>query len=242
MTPFCIANWKMHKTQAQALDFVAALAAADITGVAVAIAASSPLLSVLQTALAHTPIQLVAQNMHDQPEGAFTGEVSATQLKDVGCNGVIVGHSERRQLFGESQEFITQKLHAAIKHGLQPIYCVGESYEDRAADRTNAVLTTQLEQAITGLSAEAVESVIIAYEPIWAIGTGQTATAADIAAVHQMLRRQLPADTPIIYGGSVQPDNAVELATVDQLAGFLVGGASLDPQQFIQIIAALRPA
>ncbi len=188
-------------------------------------------------------ISLGAQNVHWETHGAFTGEVAAPMLRDLGCRYVIVGHSERRTLFGERDENIQKKVRAALRHGLSPILCVGESLEEREAGRTESVVTAQLNGSLAGLTAQDLATVTIAYEPVWAIGTGKTATPemaqGACAFIREQLRERLgpvAAEIRIQYGGSVNPGNAVELLSQPDIDGALVGGASLDPDDFARIV------
>jgi triosephosphate isomerase len=191
-------------------------------------------------------IALGAQNVYFEQKGAFTGEISTAMLKDVGCAYAICGHSERRHVIGENDELINKKVHAAILGGLLPILCVGELLEERKADKTADVVTRQLKKGLAGLSAEKMSAVTIAYEPVWAIGTGLTATPQQAQEVHALIRkvlseifdRKIAGDIRIQYGGSVKPDNAAELMGQQDVDGLLVGGASLKADDFVAIVKA----
>lgn len=220
----------------------------DIQGEPVAVAVFPPFVSIpaAAEALRGTSIILGGQNMHEAGSGAFTGEVSASMLLTAGCRMVILGHSERRQLFGESDAGVNRKVLAALGAGLAPIVCVGETLQDREADRTIEVVESQLTDGLHGLTAEQTARVTIAYEPVWAIGTGRVATVAQASEVHRFIRQWLTetfdvgtgAKVRILYGGSVKSDNAGELLADPDIDGALVGGASLDADQFDEIIRA----
>jgi triosephosphate isomerase (TIM) len=194
-------------------------------------------------------IALGAQNLYPEKEGAFTGEVSPTMLLDVGCRYVILGHSERRHKLGESDAFINQKVRAALAAGLEVIFCIGETLPEREANRTEAVLETQLSHGLAGLKGEHLDSLVIAYEPVWAIGTGRNATPEQAQDAHAFIRRRIARSfgeeqanaLPIQYGGSVKPDNAGSLMACPDVDGALVGGASLIADQFLAIVRAALP-
>jgi triosephosphate isomerase len=239
--PIITANWKMHKTSAEAVAFAEKLApqVSDLSGVEAVIAPPFPALAALAAALRGGPVALAAQNVHPEPQGAFTGEVSVGMIAELGCRYAIVGHSERRQLFGESSAFVAQKVVALQAAGLVPIVCVGEQLDEREAGRTSDVVGTQLAQSLDGATPE----LVIAYEPVWAIGTGLTATPDLAQEVHGFVRERLVgqfgADANAIriqYGGSVKPENAAVLLAEPDIDGALVGGASLDPESFSAII------
>jgi triosephosphate isomerase len=250
--PLVAANWKMHKGVAEALAFVEVFlpkwaALADAERVEVAIAPPFTALADLRRALGGSGVALAAQNVHDQAQGAFTGEISASMLRDLDCAYAIVGHSERRHLFGESSQFVARKVAALLAAGIRPVVCVGETLEEREAGRTGQVVGQQLRESLAGVGAEAAEELVIAYEPVWAIGTGKTATPAMAQEVHAQLRsklRHLVAGAAerirIQYGGSVKPDNAAALMSEPDIDGALVGGASLDPDAFAAIVEAAR--
>jgi triosephosphate isomerase len=241
-----IGNWKMHKTVAQAVEFARELAG-GFTAKAdreVAIAPPFTALQALQAVLKDTPIALCAQDVHWEQEGAFTGEVSAPMLLDAGCRYVLIGHSERRRWFGESNEDVSRKAKAALRAGLFPVVCVGETQEEREADQTFSVIRRQLKEGLNNISADDIRRTIVAYEPVWAIGTGKTATPEQAEEIHDFIRQflarihgtDIAAGICILYGGSVNPDNAVSLMAQMDIDGLLVGGASLDAVSFRKII------
>jgi triosephosphate isomerase len=246
--PFIAGNWKMFTTASVA----EALATAVVRGlgendrVSVAICPPFPYLQIVSKALAGSRLALGAQNLYPEKQGAFTGEVSPTMLCDVGCRYVIVGHSERRHILGESNVFIQRKLVAALANGLSAILCVGERLEERDAGRTDAVLDEQLASALAELPQPEPGRLVIAYEPVWAIGTGRNATPDQAEAAHFFLRRRLAriwsenaaSEVLIQYGGSVKPENAASLLSQPDVDGALVGGASLVADQFLAIIRA----
>ncbi len=243
--PIIAANWKMHKTPAEAIGFAKEFVELirDVEGVEIVIAPPYPALPELGRALAGTGIALAAQNVHPDPSGAYTGEVSVGMLSELGCRYVIVGHSERRALFGETDEFISAKLRAVQDGGLRPILCVGESLEQREAGQTFDVVAGQLDGSLAKLDADGAAELVIAYEPVWAIGTGRTATPEIAQEVHAFIRSRLQerlGDTAgeirIQYGGSVKPENAAALMALPDIDGGLVGGASLDPASFCAIL------
>jgi triosephosphate isomerase len=245
VTPLFAANWKMHKTVGEALRFAGELRRAwtEDPGAEVVVAAPFTALAALRDAFAGTPVGLAAQNVHPEPEGAFTGEVSVAMLVDVGCRAVILGHSERRALFGETDAFVARKLAAALAGGLRPIVCVGETLAEREAGRTFEVLAAELEASLAPLGPERADEVALAYEPVWAIGTGRTASPETAQEAHAFLRERLAkrigaaaARVRILYGGSVKPENAAELLARPDVDGALVGGASLDPRSFWAIL------
>lgn len=202
-------------------------------------------LTVVGEALKGSPIRLSAQNLHWEAKGAYTGELSAGQLKDAGCDAVIIGHSERRTYFGETDETVNKKIKAALGAGLVPIMCIGETLDERESQRTWRVLETQLKGGLAGFSPEELKDLVIAYEPVWAIGTGKTATPEQAQEAHLFCRKQaaklLGEDfaraVRILYGGSVKPDNVDRLMSEPDVDGALVGGASLKPQSFSRLIA-----
>jgi triosephosphate isomerase (TIM) len=243
--PCVAANWKMHKTVAEAAEFVAALLPkVEGAGAEVVICPSFLALGEVVARCRESAVRVAAQNMHEAEAGAFTGEVSAPMLLDAGVDAVILGHSERRGLFGETDEALARKLPAALAAGLEPILCVGESEEERDAGRTEAVLERQLDADLAEVASGRLAEVVVAYEPIWAIGTGRTATPEQaqetIAFVREVLRKRGgEADSVrILYGGSVKPGNAAELLSMPDIDGALVGGASLDPNEFSEIVRA----
>jgi triosephosphate isomerase len=244
-TPYLAANWKMNKTVAEASDFVdTLLPRIAATQNDVVICPPFLALSEVVERSRGSAVTVAAQNMHEAESGAYTGEISAAMLGEIDVDAVILGHSERRQLFGETDEALARKVPAALAAGLEPILCVGETEEARDADQTDAVLTGQLEADLAGVDAGDLERVVIAYEPIWAIGTGRTATpeqAQETIAFIRDLLRTLGASADavrILYGGSVKPGNAAELLSQPDIDGALVGGASLDPEDFAAIVEA----
>ncbi len=242
-------NWKMNKTPSETEVFLAQfLPLVSQVGPEILLIPAFPSLDRAGRILNKTNVRLGAQDLHVEPRGAFTGAVSAEMLVDCGCHYVLVGHSERRHVFGEPDALVRRKLEAALAGGLRPILCVGETITERQAGRTESVLQTQLDAGLSGLSARSFPHVVIAYEPVWAIGTGETATtqqAQDAAAwIRGWLCRELDASAGetvrVLYGGSVKPDNAVELLALPDVDGALVGGASLDPRGFAEIVAEAR--
>ena len=243
--PFIAGNWKMHMTRAAAEKLAKAVvkAAPGLSGADLILAPPYTALGEVGQVLGDGPVRLAAQNLHWEDKGAFTGEISAPMLKDAGCRYVIIGHSERRQYFGETDASVNKKIRTALKAGLIPILCVGESLTERESGETMAVVSRQLGGALEGIDAVAFERLIIAYEPVWAIGTGKTASPAQAEEVHSHIRRALalsygngPAECAIIlYGGSVKPANAFALLSEKNIDGFLVGGASLEAESFVGI-------
>jgi triosephosphate isomerase len=241
----------MHQTQGETRELLRALAPllAPLAGrVQVAVAPPFTSLAAAREALAGGPVELAAQDVHWEKQGAFTGEVSAAMLADAGCRHGIVGHSERRQHFGETDESVGKKAGALLAAGIRPIVCVGELLAERESGRTLEVVGRQVRAALSGLPAEAVAALTIAYEPVWAIGTGRTATAAQAQEVHAAIRAILReragalADAVRIqYGGSVKPDNAAELMSQPDVDGALVGGASLKADDFARIVRGALP-
>ncbi len=244
--PLLAGNWKMHYGVSEGVALVEALSAdlIDLSDRDVLVCPPFTLLGSLAPLLDGTAVALGAQNMHYEAKGAFTGEIAPQMLKELGCSYVILGHSERRQYFGENDELINRKAHAALANGLKPIVCVGEVKAERDSGQAESVVVGQLRGSLAGLSAEQLRSVVIAYEPVWAIGTGDTATPADAQAMHARIRAELAAlsdqttaDAVIIqYGGSVKPDNVDELMSQPDIDGALVGGAALKAADFIRIV------
>jgi triosephosphate isomerase len=224
-------NWKMFKGPAEAGEFCRALRDADLGTVDVVVCPPYVSLADAVQALAGTEIGVAAQNVHWAGEGAYTGEISAPMLRELGVYGTIVGHSERRQYFGETDETVVKRIAAAIEHGLQVIACVGETEVEREAGETEAVLRRQVGAIAAGVVD--IDGLVIAYEPVWAIGTGKTATPEIAQDAHALVKSVL--DVPVLYGGSVKPDNAGELASQPDVDGALVGGASLDLESFAAI-------
>jgi triosephosphate isomerase len=248
-TPLITGNWKMHKTLSATRTLISELSSAieGAQGVDVTVA---PPFTALETAVgaAHgTPVGVGAQNMHETEEGAFTGEISPVMLTDVGATFVILGHSERRAIFGESDDFVGRKVRTALAHDLQPYLCCGETREEREANETIAVVRRQLQAGLQGVDAAQAANVVIAYEPVWAIGTGLTASPEQAQEVHADIRDFLgelfgdstAAVMRIQYGGSVKPGNAAELLGQPDIDGALVGGASLDADSFAGIVTAV---
>ena len=244
--PLIAGNWKMYKTVPEAIE--AAKHLVDLTrqdtGVEVMIAPAFPALYSVGQILSGSHVRLGAQNMFWEAEGAFTGEVSPGMLISTGCSHVIIGHSERRQYFDDTDNKINHKISAALKNGLIPTLCVGETNEERERNKTFSVLDKQMEKGLIGHSAEALHTLVLAYEPVWAIGTGKTATNGQAQEVHAYLRGwiekkfgiELAKSIRILYGGSVKPDNIQGLMAMPDIDGALVGGASLDPETFVRIV------
>ena len=238
-------NWKMYKTSSEAVALAREIWAQAKAPGAVDVLLAPPFTSlhVVEDVIRGSALLLAGQNMHAETQGAFTGEVSAPMLKDAGCTHAILGHSERRQLFGETDEGVARKVKAALAAGLVPIVCVGETLAERDGGTTQAVVERQVVAALAGLSAEQVRDIVIAYEPVWAIGTGRNATAAQAQEVHAFIRALLAKSHPeaapavrILYGGSVKPENAGELMAGADVDGALVGGASLQAESFLKIV------
>ncbi|MDR2355175.1 MAG: triose-phosphate isomerase [Clostridiales Family XIII bacterium] len=248
---FIAGNWKMHKTTAEALTFAASFKAlyGSASGVEAGICAPFTQLAALKEAFAGTGIKLGAQNVHFEEKGAYTGEISVAMLREIGVDYTIVGHSERREYFGETDETVNRKLHKLYEHGILPILCVGENLAQRDAGTAKAVVEAQLAADLRGLGAASVKLLVIAYEPIWAIGTGRTATPEEAQEMCAFIRETAAslydADTAdslrIQYGGSVKPGNAAEILNKADVDGALVGGASLVPEELIGIVNGCRP-
>jgi triosephosphate isomerase len=248
--PLIVANWKMHGTQAEAATLARQIlnGGREIRNVEVVLAPPFTALPTVSAITIDSAIQLAAQNVHWEIEGAFTGEISPKMVRELGCQYVIIGHSERRRLFQESDQAVGKKILAALRADLRPIVCVGETWRERREGETKAVIARQLRAALKGVGKSAIEKVAIAYEPVWAIGTGRNATPEQIASVHgwvrELLRRMRGKKEAekcrILYGGSVRPDNAAELAKVPEVNGLLVGGASLKAEAFLSIVRAFR--
>ncbi|MEN6557000.1 MAG: triose-phosphate isomerase [Thermoguttaceae bacterium] len=245
--PFIAGNWKMNTHRAEAIALAEGIvkAAAGVDGVDLAVCPPSCYLDAVGKALAGSKVLLGAQNMYFEKDGAFTGELSAAMLRDLGCTYVILGHSERRHILGETDALINKKVHAALAAGLIPILCVGELLAEREAGQTMSVIRRQFDGSLAGLSADQLKTVVIAYEPVWAIGTGKVATPQQAEEVHLALRKLIAerynaavADVVRIqYGGSVKPSNAADLLKQADIDGALVGGASLKADQFLGIVA-----
>jgi triosephosphate isomerase len=240
------ANWKMYKTPAEAKAFIEAFLplVAGHTRDEIAIFPSPVLLPTVIAAAKGSNVVIGAQNIHFAAEGAYTGETSIAQLKAVGGTHTLIGHSERRQYFAETDEIVNKKLHAALENGLVPVVCVGEQLSDREAGKTADVLKTQIDGALVGITAETAKPIVIAYEPVWAIGTGKTATPEIAEDTHKIIRAEVAkllgptvaANIRILYGGSVKPASAAALLGQEDIDGALVGGASLKPDSFSQIV------
>jgi triosephosphate isomerase len=246
-TPVVAANWKLHKTVEQAEEFIQALLprVSSVQRTEVAICPTFTALQAMVDSTRGSRVSVYAQNMHQAAEGAFTGEVSGPMLSELGVHGVILGHSERRELFNETDKALSLKVPAAFEAGLQPMLCVGETEEERDRGDTERKLRHQVQEDLARLETERLGDVIIAYEPIWAIGTGRVATPEEaedaIAFVRALVgdrSRDQAQRIRILYGGSVKPDNAAELLALPDVDGALVGGASLDAESFAAIVAA----
>jgi triosephosphate isomerase len=241
------ANWKMYKTPDEAIAFTKAFIPliAGHRHAEIVLCPSPVLLPTVVDAARNYPIHIGAQNMHWLDQGAYTGETSPLQLKALGVTHVLIGHSERRQYFNETDESVNLKLKSALAHGLLPIVCVGEQHAERESNQTTEVLERQTLIALGGIDPAIASPLVIAYEPVWAIGTGRTATPEIADDAHKIIRAQiarslspaLAAGTRILYGGSVKPDNTASLCCLEDIDGALVGGASLDPASFAQIVA-----
>jgi triosephosphate isomerase len=246
-TPFIAANWKMNKTVHEAVVFVKEFRSIvkDITAVEIVVAPPFTALHAVAEAARSSNVGVSGQNLHWEKDGAFTGEVSAGMLREAGAEYVIIGHSERRRLFGETDQSVNRKLVAALSAGLTPIVCIGETLEEREAEQTLPVLDRQIKDGLDGLTGDQIHSLVIAYEPVWAIGTGRNATPEQAAEAHAHIRGRLrswfggsAADgCHVIYGGSVKPDNIHALIVLPDVDGALVGGASLDVRGFADIVS-----
>jgi triosephosphate isomerase (TIM) len=250
--PFIAGNWKMYKTVSEAVVFVKELRTAvkDVDRVEIVLAPAFTALHAAAEAARNTNIGVAAQDLYWERDGAFTGEVSPGMIKEAGAEYAIVGHSERRRLFGETDAIVNRKAMAALGAGLTPIVCIGETLDEREREDTLAVLDRQIKDGLDRMSAEQVADIVVAYEPVWAIGTGRTATAAQAGEAHAHIRKRVRqwfgADAAekchIIYGGSVKPDNIRELIAETDVDGALVGGASLDVRGFADIVSRSRQA
>lgn len=247
-----VGNWKMHKTILEARGFVAQLSGllpkAPHSNITIIIAPPFTALAAVAAAIKSLPLGLAAQDAHWEDLGAFTGEVSVLMLKNAGCRYVIVGHSERRRYFGETDATVKKKVAAVLHHGLRPILCIGETGEQRSNGQTEQVLSGQLTEALSGVEKDRAADIVVAYEPIWAIGSGRPATAEQARDAHRHIRATATAlwgqeaggRPPILYGGSVTPDNIGEFLALGEVDGALVGGACLDPVQFAKILAVAQ--
>ncbi len=241
-------NWKMYTDLAGAVRLASEVARATdgrAEHVTVAVCPPFTALEAVAEMIRDTPLRLGAQTMHAEEQGAFTGEVSAPMLTSVGCHYVILGHSERRQLFGETDADVNEKVRAALRHGLVPIVCVGETLDEREAGDAEAVVERQLDDGLAGITPADGSDLVVAYEPVWAIGTGRTATPEQAQAMHRMIRARLAErfgplgrEVELLYGGSVKPGNAAELFAQPDIDGGLVGGASLEAEAFAAIVDA----
>jgi triosephosphate isomerase (TIM) len=245
--PLIAGNWKMHKTGDEAVQTAKRLTqlVAGVSDVEVMIAPPfTALFQVAKEISGSSRIALGAQNMHWEPQGAFTGEIAPAMLKAAGCLYVIIGHSERRQFFGETDQTVNRKIRAAITFGLRPVLCIGETEAEREAGQTFSILDKQIQNGLDNFVLQDLKSLVVAYEPVWAIGTGKTATKEQAQEVHAYVRRQLAERVDaalaeqlrILYGGSVKPSNINELMAMQDVDGALVGGASLDPETFSQLV------
>ncbi|HEU4657872.1 MAG TPA: triose-phosphate isomerase [Capillimicrobium sp.] len=248
-TPFIAGNWKMHKTIAEAEEFVSALLPrlGDVDNVDVALCVPYTSLQAVVDSTRGSRVEVFAQNMHEAPQGAFTGEVSAAMLTELDVHGTLLGHSERRELFGETDKALALKVPAALEAGLTPMLCVGETEEERDAGDTERKLRHQVQEGLEKVPLERLAEVTIAYEPIWAIGTGRVATPEQaqeaIAFVRALVAgfdKEAAEQVRVLYGGSVKPENAAELLALPDVDGALVGGASLEPASFAAIVDAAR--
>jgi triosephosphate isomerase len=244
--PLIAGNWKMYKTSGEAAETARQLVerVADVSDVDIMIAPTFTALAAVLKVIQNSPVGMSGQNLFWENEGAYTGEISAAMLKAAGCQYCIIGHSERRQYFGETDETVNKKIQAAIQAGLEPVFCVGETEKEREAEQTLAVLDKQVKKGLEGLVLEQLSMLIIAYEPVWAIGTGKTATDDQAQEAHQFIRslveknfgKSLSDAVRILYGGSVKPDNISGLMSMPDIDGALVGGASLDAESFSKIV------
>lgn len=243
--PLVAGNWKMHLTAEEASRLASDIVKGilEIPGAELVLIPPFTSLHAVRRVLLDGPVQLGAQNAHWEDKGAYTGEVSPLMLADAGCRYIVLGHSERRQLFEETDAAVNRKIKAVLRHGLTPIFCLGETLVEREEGRTMQRIASQLENGLAGLDADSLSGLIMAYEPVWAIGTGKTASPAQAQEVHAFLRRGLAerygkraaSCAIILYGGSVKPDNAFSLFREKDIDGFLVGGASLEASSFLQI-------
>ena len=249
--PLIAGNWKMYKTPSEAKLFVQEFLKVfnPATPVEVLIAPPFTALAGINDAIQETPIGLAAQNIFWEHEGAFTGEISPSMVKDLGCKYVILGHSERRQHFGETNHAINQKIHSALTHHLLPILCVGESLEERQSGQTHELINKQLLEGLNNLTEDQVKQLTIAYEPVWAIGTGLAATVDQANEVHTYIAKIIVEkwgisrhDIRILYGGSVNPENAANLFQSSEINGALIGKACLNPDSFVKIIGCAELA
>lgn len=249
-TPVIAGNWKMYNTIEESRSLVKGLMKelGSVSGVEVIVAPPFTSIGAVVAEVSGSRIKVAAQNMHWEEHGAFTGEVSPVMIKDAGCSHVIIGHSERRQYFAETNQTVNKKVQAALKAGLTPIMCVGETLQEREAGSTMRVVEAQVREGFAGMGADDVARIIIAYEPVWAIGTGKTATPAQAEEVHRAIRdivagiagQDVAGGLRILYGGSVKPDNIDDLMREQDIDGALVGGASLKVESFARIVRFQR--
>jgi triosephosphate isomerase (TIM) len=245
--PLVAGNWKMHKTLAEAVSLAREIRQGYQATMAAEVVLAPPFtaLTLVAQEISGSAIQLAAQDMFWEKQGAYTGAISPVMVKDAGCRLVIIGHSERRQYFGESNETVNKKIKAGLDAGLNPIVCIGETLAQREAQDTMAVITSQLSEGLSGLAATDIGKLIIAYEPVWAIGTGRTATPEQAQEIHSFIRQllvdqagsEVAEGLRLLYGGSVTPDNIQVLAQAPDIDGALVGGASLKADSFLKIVA-----
>ena len=249
ITPLVVGNWKMNGVQSECVQLARQITRQlkrQPARAEVALAPPFTALSLVARVLRNSEVKLTAQNSHWAENGAFTGEVSAPMLREAGCHYIILGHSERRHIFHESDAMIAQKIVPVVAHGMRAILCVGETLSERRRKKTNDVVTFQLDAALKGLAKGVIDNIEIAYEPVWAIGTGLNATTEQISQVHRCLRSYLQSvfgnskgkAVRILYGGSVKPDNASAIASIDEVNGLLVGGASLKAETFLPVVQA----
>lgn len=248
-TPIIAGNWKMYKTISEANELVQGIKSA-ITTTSAEVIVAPPFTSLTKVidACKNSFIKVAGQNLYWEDTGAFTGEVSGMMLHDVGAKYVIIGHSERRQYFNETDATVNKKIQAALRNKLIPLFCVGETLAEREANKIEAIISQQIAVGLDGISLTEAENIVIAYEPVWAIGTGKTATPEQAEAVHVMIREMLSrrfnadlaAKMRIIYGGSVKPSNSKELIALENIDGFLIGGASLKAEDFVAIINSVN--
>ena len=251
-TPFIAGNWKMHKTVAETVRYVKELRGLvkDMTGVEIVVAPPFTALHAAGEAARNSNVGVAAQDLHWEREGAYTGEISAAMIAETGAEYVIIGHSERRTLFGETDASVNRKIAAAFAGGLTPIVCIGETLDQRDRNETFSVLDRQIRDGLDGVTSEQLVQLVVAYEPVWAIGTGRNATPAQAAEAHGHIRKRLqqwfgaqPSELcRVIYGGSVKPENIGYLASQPDVDGALVGGASLDVKAFFDIVSRSRDA
>lgn len=244
--PLIAGNWKMHKTGQEAVHAATALKklVENVSAVEVMIAPTFTALAPVSAEIASSNIALGAQNLHWEPKGAYTGEIAADMLVDVGCSYVIIGHSERRQLFGETDQTVNRKIRAAIDAGLKPVLCIGETEAERDAGQTFSILDKQIQKGLESFVLQDLQTLVVAYEPVWAIGTGKTATKEQAQEAHAHVRGEIAKmhgeafarQVRILYGGSVKPSNVKELMAMTDVDGALVGGASLEPETFSQLV------